>query len=42
MLSDEDFLFEEGKKDTMFARLQEKLGKTRQELERIFAEIQLS
>ena len=41
-LSDEDFSFEEGKKETMLNKLQEKLGKTQQELERIFAEIQLS
>jgi len=41
-LSDEDFLYEEGQKDTMLNRLQTKLGKTREQLERIFAEIQLS
>ncbi|HEY5824163.1 MAG TPA: hypothetical protein VIT44_07360 [Cyclobacteriaceae bacterium] len=42
ILSEEDFSFEEGKRDTMLNRLQEKLGKSKQELERIFAEIQLS
>jgi hypothetical protein len=42
ILSEEDFSFEEGKRETMLTRLQEKLGKSKQELERIFAEIQLS
>ncbi len=42
ILSDEDFVFEEGKKDSMLKVLEEKLGKSRQELESIFAEIQLS
>jgi hypothetical protein len=42
ILSDEDFAFEEGKKETMLSRLQEKLGKSRQELELIFVEIQRS
>jgi hypothetical protein len=42
ILSDDDFLFEEGKKETMFERLQLKLSKTRQELELIFAELQRS
>ncbi len=41
-LSDEDFLFEEGKRENMLTRLQEKLGKTSSELELIFAEIQRS
>lgn len=42
ILEDEDFVFEEGKRDTFLKRLEEKLGKTSEELERIFAEIQLS
>lgn len=42
LLSDNDFLFEEGKRDSMLGRLQEKLGKTKEELELIFAEIQRS
>ncbi len=41
-LSDEDFLFEEGKRGSMLTKLQEKLGKTSSELELIFAEIQQS
>jgi hypothetical protein len=42
ILSDEDFLFEEGKKQSMLERLEVKLGKTQPELELIFAELQLS
>lgn len=42
LLSDEDFLFEEGKRETMLERLQQKLGKSKTELEMIFQEIQLS
>lgn len=41
-LSDDDFLFEEGNRDSMLGKLQEKLGKTKAELELIFAEIQQS
>lgn len=41
ILSDEDFHFEEGKKETMLKRLQEKLNKTAEELESLFAELQL-
>ncbi len=40
-LSDEDFLYEEERKDDMLERLQKKLGKTRQELDSIFADLQL-
>ncbi|MDQ3141920.1 MAG: CsbD family protein [Bacteroidota bacterium] len=32
ILTDNDLMFEEGKKDEMFGRLQIKLGKTREEL----------
>jgi len=35
-LTDDDLLFEEGKKDEMLGRLQIKLGKTKEELETIF------
>lgn len=42
ILSDEDFLFEEGKREAMLRKLREKLGKTEHELEVIFAEIQRS
>jgi uncharacterized protein YjbJ (UPF0337 family) len=31
-LTDDDLMFEEGKKDEMFGRLQKKLGKTKEEL----------
>jgi hypothetical protein len=40
-LIDEDFHFEEGKKDTMLQRLQQKLNKSASELEALFAELQL-
>jgi hypothetical protein len=42
ILSEEDFSYEEGKRETMLNKLQEKLGKSKQELELIFAELQLS
>jgi hypothetical protein len=42
ILSDEDFLFEEGKKESMLKKLEQKLGKNQLELESIFREIQLS
>jgi hypothetical protein len=41
ILNDEDFHFEEGKKDTMLQRLQQKLDKSAAELEALFAELQL-
>jgi uncharacterized protein YjbJ (UPF0337 family) len=37
VLTDNDLLFNEGKKDEMFGRLQIKLGKTKEELQRIIA-----
>jgi hypothetical protein len=40
-LNDEDFLFEEGNKETMLKRLEAKLNKTKAELESLFAELQL-
>ena len=42
ILSDEDFVFEEGKKDTMLRKLEEKLGISKPELDLIFTEIQRS
>lgn len=39
-LSDEDFEFEEGKKEGMLNKLAQKLRKTREELEMILAEMQ--
>jgi len=41
ILSDEDFLFVEGHRETMLERLEAKLGKTKSELELLFAELQL-
>jgi hypothetical protein len=41
-LTDEDFVYEEGQKEFMLKKLGDKLGKSKSELELIFAEIQLS
>ena len=41
ILSDEDFEFKDGNKEGMFKKLEEKLGKSKPELEMIFAELQL-
>lgn len=38
-LTDNDLLFAEGKKEEMFGRLQVKLGKTKEELNKIISEI---
>lgn len=38
-LTDKDLTFVEGKKDEMLARLQFKLGKTKEELQRIIREL---
>lgn len=35
VLTDNDLMFEEGKKDIMFGKLQQKLGKSKEELEKI-------
>ena len=37
ILTDNDLMFEEGKKEEMIGRLQIKLGKTKEELHRIIA-----
>jgi uncharacterized protein YjbJ (UPF0337 family) len=37
VLTDNDLMFKEGKKDEMFGRLQIKLGKTKEELHDIIA-----
>ncbi len=37
-LTDDDLMFEEGKKDEMIGKIQIKLGKTREELHRIMFE----
>ena len=39
MLTDSDVLFVEGKKDEMLGRLQIKLGKTKEEIQKIIAEL---
>lgn len=38
-LTDDDLLFAEGKKDEMLGRLQIKLGKSKEELNKIIAEL---
>ena len=37
ILTDNDLMFEEGKKDEMFGKLQLRLGKTKEELHKIIA-----
>ena len=39
MLTDDDLLLVEGKKDELFGRLQNKLGKTKEELQKMFSEL---
>jgi uncharacterized protein YjbJ (UPF0337 family) len=39
MLMDSDVLFAEGKKDEMLGRLQVKLGKTKEEIQKIISEL---
>ena len=39
ILTDNDLMFAEGKKDEMLGRLQIKLGKTKEELYKILAEL---
>ncbi len=38
-LTDDDLLFEEGKKDEMLGRLQQKLGKTKEELHKFLEDL---
>lgn len=42
LLSDADFAFEEGNRESMLEKLQTKLGISKDQLEMIFREIQLS
>lgn len=42
ILVDEDLVLEGDDKEKLYRRLETKLGKTKEELQRIFAEIQLS
>ena len=39
LLTDDDMMFEEGRKDEMFGKLQIKLGKTEEELHKIIASL---
>lgn len=39
ILTDNDLMFEEGKQEELFGRLQTKLGKTKEELLRIISEL---
>jgi uncharacterized protein YjbJ (UPF0337 family) len=39
VLTDNDLMFEEGKKEEMLAKLQIKLGKTKEEFQKIIAEL---
>jgi len=39
ILTDNDLMYEEGKKDEMFGKLQIKLGKTKEELKKIIGEL---
>jgi len=41
ILSDEDFVFEKDGRETMLAKLEAKLKKSRVELDSLFAELQL-
>jgi uncharacterized protein YjbJ (UPF0337 family) len=39
VLTDNDLMYEEGKKDEMYGKLQIKLGKTKEELKKIIGEL---
>jgi uncharacterized protein YjbJ (UPF0337 family) len=39
VLTDNDLMYEEGKKDEMYGKLQIKLGKTKEELHKIISEL---
>ncbi|MBN1989331.1 MAG: CsbD family protein [Bacteroidales bacterium] len=39
ILTDDDFLFDEGKKDEMLGRIQIKIGKTKEEFSKIMEEL---
>lgn len=38
-LTDDDLLYEEGKEDELFGRIQKKVGKTKDEVKKIIAEL---
>ncbi len=39
VLTDNDLMYEEGKKDEMYGKVQKKLGKTKEEFDKIMAEL---
>lgn len=39
LLTDDDLLFVSGKKDEMYGKIQTKLGKTKEEIQKIIAEL---
>lgn len=39
MLTDDDLLFEDGKQDELFGRLQTKLGKTKEDIHKLISEL---
>lgn len=38
-LTDDDLLFEEGKEDELYGRIQQKVGKTKDEIKKIIADL---
>lgn len=38
-LTDNDLLYEEGREDELYGRLQQKLGKTKEEVKKIFEDL---
>ncbi|WP_456314288.1 CsbD family protein [Pseudomonas shirazensis] len=38
-LTDDDLLYDEGKEDEMYGKLQQKLGKTKEELHQLFSDL---
>jgi len=38
-LTDDDLLYEEGKEDEVYGKIQQKLGKTKEEVQQIFSDL---
>lgn len=38
-LTDDDLMYAEGKEDEMYGKLQQKLGKTKEELQKMFSDL---
>jgi uncharacterized protein YjbJ (UPF0337 family) len=38
-LTDDDLLYEEGREDELYGRLQQRLGKTKEEVKRLFEDL---